>query len=210
MISLTKKCRTKNGLRLKNRTRTGVKRKKKPDPAICVFQNFRFFPFFVRILKKNKNGLRFEKRKKNGKLPEKCQKKNGNFKKRKWTDPFFQISVFFPFFFPVFFIFRFFSGFFPFFKNAIRFLYQILETKKTDKKRTKDGILKFYFPYFFSFFPAFFKKSGKMPEKNGFIFFRQFAFESVFGSKTECNAGENPENPLRIKSGSGNLRLFSK
>ena len=49
-----------------------------------------------------------------------------------------------------------------------------------------------------------------MPEKNGFIFFRQFAFVSVFGSKTECNAGENPENPLRIKSGYGNLRLFSK
>ena len=49
-----------------------------------------------------------------------------------------------------------------------------------------------------------------MPEKNGFIFFRQFAFVSVFGSKTQCNAGENPENSLRIKTGSGNLRHFSK
>ena len=49
-----------------------------------------------------------------------------------------------------------------------------------------------------------------MPEKNGFIFFRQFAFRVRFWSKTEYNAGQNPENPLRIKSGYGNLRLFSK
>ena len=34
---------------------------KKTDPAICVFQNLRFFSVFCPYFEKNKNGLRFEK-----------------------------------------------------------------------------------------------------------------------------------------------------
>ena len=45
------------------------------------------------------------------------------------------------------------------------------------------------------FFPAFFKKSGEMPEKNGFIFFRPFAFRVRFWVKNGTKTGQNPENP---------------
>ena len=53
----------------------------------------------------------------------------------------------------------------------------------------------FYSVFFSGFFPAFFKKSGKMPEKNGFIFFRQFAFRVRFWVKNGTKTGQNPENP---------------
>ena len=148
--------------------------------------------------------MRFEKRKIAGKLPENCRKiagkktqisKNGNGRIR-----FSNFSFFLNF--------RFFSVFFPFFKNAIRFLLFIF-FKKTDKKRKKNGNFKkrkwtdpvfyvshrFLFRFFSGFFPAFFKKSGKMPEKNGFIFFRQFAFRVRFWVKNGTKTGQNPENP---------------
>jgi len=103
----------------------------------AIFRQFSVFqkrnPFFVIYF--------FQKK------TDKKRKKNGNFKKRKWTDPVFYVSHRF--------LFRFFSG----------------------------------------FFPAFFKKSGKMPEKNGFIFFRQFAFRVRFWVKNGTKTGQNPENP---------------
>ena len=151
--------------------------------------------------------MRFEKRKKNGKLPEKCRKKNGNFKKRKWTDPFFQISVFFPFFFRFFLYFRFFSGFFPFFKNAIRFLYQILETKKTDKKRTKDGILKFYFPYFFRHF---LKNPEKCRKKMVLFFSGNLRLCPFLGQKRNVMPEKIRKIPLRIKTGTATCGFFHK
>ena len=51
---------------------------KKPDPAICVFQNFRvFFVFCPYLKKKIKTDCVLKNGKKNGKLPEKCRKKIG-------------------------------------------------------------------------------------------------------------------------------------
>ena len=49
-----------------------------------------------------------------------------------------------------------------------------------------------------------------MPEKNGFIFFRQFAFRVRFWVKNGTKTGQNPENPYEEQNWNGNLRLFSK
>ena len=124
-----------------------------------------------------KNG---KKRKIAGKMPE----KNGNFKKRKWTDPFFQISVFFPFFFRFFYIsvffpfffrfflyFRFFSGFFPFFKNAIRFLILNFRNKKDGQKTDKRRNFKILFSVFFPFFFRHFLKNPEKCRKKMVLFF---------------------------------------
>ena len=140
---------------------------------------------------------------------EKKRKKNGNLKKTEiWkTDP--SISVFWNL--------RFFSGNFPaifrqfsVFQKRNPFFVIYFFLKKTDKKRKKNGNFKkrkwtdpvffpfhtvFYSVFFSVFFPAFFKKSGKMPEKNGFIFFRQFAFRVRFWVKNGTKTGQNPENP---------------
>ena len=116
-------------------------------------------------------------------------------------------SVFFPFFL----YFRFFSGFFPFFKNAIRFLILNFRNKKDGQKTDKRRNFKILFSVFFPFFFRHFLKNPEKCRKKMVLFFSgNLRFVSVFGSKTEHNAGQNPENPLRIKSGSGNLRLFSK
>ena len=84
------------------------------------FSNFRFFPFFLNF--RFFSGIfpaifRFSKTQSVFcyliffKKTDKNRKKNGNFKKRKWTDPFFSVSLRF--------FFRFFSVFFPaFFKKS--------------------------------------------------------------------------------------------
>ena len=161
MITLTKKCRTKNGLRLKKRTRTGVKRKKKRIRQFAFFKICVFFPFFVRILKKIKTDCVLKKRNKNGKLPENAGKKteiskNGNGRIR--------FSKF-PSFFRFFLYFRFFSGFCPFFKNAIRFLIINFREKKRTKNGQKTEFQNFILRIFSVFFPAFFKQSGKCRKK---------------------------------------------
>ena len=111
------------------------------------------------------------------------------------------------------FFFRQFSGNFPaifrFSKTQSVFCYLFFKKKKRTKNGKKTEILKngngrirffsishrFLFRFFSVFFPAFFKKSGKMPEKNGFIFFRQFAFRVRFWVKNGTKTGQNPENP---------------
>ena len=104
VYTLTKKCRTKNGLRLKKRTRTGVKRKKKRIRQFAFFKICVFFPFFVRILKKIKTDCVLKKRNKNGKLPENAGKKteiskNGNGRIRFSKFPsFFRFFLYFRFF----------------------------------------------------------------------------------------------------------------
>ena len=163
MITLTKKCRTKNGLRLKKRTRTGVKRKKKRIRQFAFLKICVFFPFFVRILKKIKTDCVLKKRNKNGKLPENAGKKteiskNGNGRIR--------FSKF-PSFFRFFLYFRFFSGFCPFFKNAIRFLIINFREKKTDKKRN----FKILFCVFFPFFSRHFLNNPEKCRKKWFYFF---------------------------------------
>ena len=116
--------------------------------------------------------------------------------------------------FPVFFrlfIFPFFSGFFPFFKNAIRFLYQILETKKTDKKRTKDGILKFYFPYFFRFFFRHFLKNPEKCRKKMVLFFSgNLRLSPFLGQKRNVMPEKIRKIPLRIKTGTATCGFFHK
>ena len=117
----------------------------------------------------------------------------------------------FPVFFSVFLYFRFFSGFFPFFKNEIRFLILKFRNKKDGQKTDKRRNFKILFSVFFPFFFRHFLKNPEKCRKKMVLFFSgNLRFVSVFGSKTEYNAGQNPENPLRIKSGYGNLRLFSK
>ena len=149
--------------------------------------------------------MRFEKQKKNGKLPEKCRKKTGNFKKRKWTDLFFQISVFFPFFL----YFRFFSGFFPFFKNAIRFLILNFRNKKDGQKTDKRRNFKILFSVFFPFFLRHFLKNPEKCRKKMVLFFSgNLRFVSVFGSKTELKPDKMPEILMRIKSGTATCGFF--
>ena len=188
-----------------------MKRKKNRIRPFPFFKMSGFFPFFVRFLKKLKTDCVL----KNGKLPENCRKiagklpeKKRKFQKTEMDGSVFQISVFFKFAF----FFRQFSGNFPaifrFSKTQSVFCY-LFFLKKTDKKRKKNGNFKkrkwtdpvfyvshrFLFRFFSGFFPAFFKKSGKMPEKNGFIFFRQFAFRVRFWVKNGTKTGQNPENP---------------
>ena len=123
-------------------------------------------------------------------------------KKRKFQKTEMDGSVFpnfrlFSVFFPFFFIFPFFFRIFSVFQKRNPFFISNFRNKKDGQKTDKRRNFKILFSVFFPFFLRhFLKNPEKMPEKNGFIFFRQFAFESVFGSKTECNAGENPENPL--------------
>ena len=144
-------------------------------------------------------------------MPEKCRKKNGNFKKRKWTDPSFQISVFFPFFFRFFLYFRFFFRIFSVFQKRNPFFISNFRNKKDGQKTDKRRNFKILFSVFFPFFFRHFLKNPEKCRKKMVLFFSgNLRFVSVFGSKTEHNAGQNPENPLRIKSGYGNLRLFSK
>ena len=116
-------------------------------------------------------------------------------------------SVFFPFFFIFPFFFRIFSVFQkrnPFFISNFR---NKKDGQKTDKRRNFKILFSVFFPFFFRHF---LKNPEKCRKKMVLFFSGNLRFVSVFGSKTEYNAGQNPENPLRIKSGYGNLRLFSK
>ena len=149
-------------------------------------------------------------------MPENCRKKNANFKKRKWTDPFFKFQFFFKF--PFFF--RFFSVFQK--RNPFFVIYFFL------KKRTKNGkkteILKngngrirfftFHTDFYSVFFPVFFRHFLKNPEKcrkKMVLFFSgNLRFVSVFGSKTELKPDKIRKIPMRIKTGTATCGFFKK
>ena len=165
--------------------------------------------------------MRFEKRKIAGKLPENCRKKNANFKKRKWTDPFFKFQFFLNL--------RFFSGNFP----AIFRQFSVFQKRNPFfviyfflKKRTKNGkkteILKngngrirfftFHTNFYSVFFPVFFRHFLKNPEKcrkKMVLFFSgNLRFVSVFGSKTELKPDKIRKIPMRIKTGTATCGFF--
>ena len=110
--------------------------------------------------------------------------KNGNFKKRKWTDPSFQISVFFPFFFPFFFIFPFFFRIFSVFQKRNPFFISNFRNKKDGQKTDKRRNFKILFSVFFPvFFRHFLKNPEKCRKKMVLFFSGNLRFVSVFGQK---------------------------
>jgi len=169
-MSLTKKCRTKNGLRLKNRTRTGVKRKKNRIRQFAFFKISVFFSFFVRILKKIKTDCVL----KNGKKTENCRKnagkkteisKNGNGRIRLSKFPsFFR-------FFSVFFIFPFFFRIFSVFQKRNPFFISNFRNKKDGQKTDKRRNFKILFSVFFPFFFRHFLKNPEKCRKKMVLFF---------------------------------------
>ena len=155
--------------------------------------------------------MRFEKRKKNGKLPEKCRKKNGNFKKRKWTDPFFQISVFFPFFFRFFLYFRFFFRIFSVFQKRNPFFISNFRNKKDGQKTDKRRNFKILFSVFFPFFFRHFLKNPEKCRKKMVLFFSgNLRLSPFLGQKRNVMPEKIRKIPLRIKTGTATCGFFHK